>query len=159
MKKQEITNAMRICAQHKAAYGTHYYETDVAVSGDEVARMIGEDPAHVFKTLVTVGKSGKNYVFVIPVRAELDLKKAAAAAGEKSVEMLRSKELLPLTGYVHGGCSPIGMKKFFPTFFDLSAEGCDTVIFSAGKIGAQVELRPMDLIQLTRGRTADLTAE
>ena len=159
MKKQEITNAMRICAQHKAMYGKHYYETDVAVSGDEVARMIGEDPAHVFKTLVTVGKSGKNYVFVIPVRAELDLKKAAAAAGEKSVEMLRAKELFPLTGYVHGGCSPIGMKKFFPTFFDLSAEGCDTVIFSAGKIGAQIEITLAELSKVISFGTAELCRE
>ena len=158
MKKQEITNAMRICAQHKAVYGTHYYETDVAVSGDEVARMIGEDPAHVFKTLVTVGKSGRNYVFVIPVSAELDLKKAAAAAGEKSVEMLKSRELLPLTGYVHGGCSPIGMKRQFATYIDASAAEYDTIFFSAGKVGRQIEMPlcdlqkiyPVDLVDLVR---------
>ena len=156
MKKQEITNAMRICAQHKAAYGTHYYETDVAVSGDEVARMIGEDPAHVFKTLVTVGKSGKNYVFVIPVRAELDLKKAAAAAGEKSVEMLRSKELLPLTGYVHGGCSPIGMKKQFKTFIHQTAVDQETILFSAGKIGYQVEMPLTELQKIVPVTPVDI---
>ncbi len=159
MKKQELTNVMRICAQKKAEYKPHYYETEEAVSGDVVARMIGEDPAHVFKTLVTVGKSGKNYVFVIPVLSELDLKKAAAAANEKNVEMLRSKELLPLTGYVHGGCSPVGMKKFFPTFFDVSSSDCETLIFSAGRIGAQIEIKPSELSKVISFGTADLCRE
>ena len=145
MKKPEITNAMRLCTQHKAPFTPHYYPADAAVSGDEVARLIGEDPSHVFKTLVTVGKSGEHYVFAVPVMKELDLKKAAAAAGEKYIEMVKSRELLPLTGYIHGGCSPIGMKKTFATWFDESAAGCATVIFSAGRIGAQIEIAPDDL--------------
>ena len=156
MKKQEITNVMRICAQRKAAFVPHYYDTQEAVSGDVVAEMIGEDPAHVFKTLVTAGKSGKNYVFVIPVLQALDLKKAASAAGEKNIEMLKSKELLPLTGYVHGGCSPIGMKKFFRTFFDESAKSLDTVVFSAGKIGAQIEITAKELEKVIEFGYADL---
>ena len=126
-------------------------------NGVEVAEILGQDPKDVFKTLVTTSKSGTNYVFVIPVEEELDLKKAAKAAGEKSVEMLKSKELLPLTGYVHGGCSPIGMKKAFKTFIDISAESRDKIIFSAGKIGYQVEIRLLELSKVLEFSLEDLT--
>ena len=119
--------------------------------------MLGQDPTHVFKTLVTVAASRKNYVFVIPVGEELSLKKAAAAVQEKSIEMLKSKELLPLTGYVHGGCSPIGMKKQFPTVIDETLLLCDTIVFSAGKVGYQVELTPETLAQMVEYTIADVT--
>ena len=111
---------------------------------------LGIDPERVYKTLVTVGKSGQHYVFVVPVEKELDLKAAASASGEKNIEMIKSKELLPLTGYIHGGCSPIGMKKFFPTFIDESAKDKGTIYFSAGRIGHQVELAPADLAKVIR---------
>ena len=117
MKKSEIkTNAIRLLEQKKIPFTIHNYTDSGAVSGMEVAAVLGENPEAVFKTLVTVGKSGEHYVFVVPVNRELSLKKAANVAGEKSVSMIKSKELLPLTGYIHGGCSPIGMKKFFRTF-------------------------------------------
>lgn len=148
---------MRLLEQHKVQYESHDYSSTEAVSGTEVAAVLGEDPERVFKTLVTVGKSKTNHVFVIPVEKELDLKKAAKAAGEKSIEMLKQKDLLPLTGYVHGGCSPIGMKKQFPTILDESARDKDTIIFSAGKIGWQVELKPEDLAKLIRFEYADVT--
>lgn len=144
----EKTNVMRIIEQKKLPYVSHYYGDTDAVSGVEVAAAMGEDPEKVFKTLVCTGKTGNHYVFVIPVKEELDLKKAAKAVGEKSMEMLKSKDLLPLTGYIHGGCSPIGMKKHFRTVVDISAEAFDTIIFSAGKIGAQVELAPAALAEL-----------
>ena len=156
MKKTEKTNVMRLLEQHKIAYQSHCYLDSGAVSGVDVANSLGQDPRRVFKTLVTVGKSGQHYVFVIPVQRELELKKAAAAAGEKSIAMLPSKQLLPLTGYVHGGCSPIGMKKPFPTFLDASAEGFPTILFSAGKIGYQVELAPQALRSLVPFVYADL---
>lgn len=148
---------MRLLEQHKVQYESHDYSSTEAVSGTEVAAVLGEDPERVFKTLVTVGKSKTNHVFVIPVEKELDLKKAAKAAGEKSIEMLKQKDLLPLTGYVHGGCSPIGMKKQFPTILDESARDKETIIFSAGKIGWQVELKPEDLAKLIRFEYADVT--
>jgi len=122
-----------------------------------VARSLGQDPERVFKTLVTRGASGGYYVFDIPVADTLDLKKAAKAVGEKSIAMLHSRDLLPLTGYVHGGCSPIGMKKQFPTVFHETAEILDTIMVSAGKIGFQVELSPADLIELVGGSTEDVT--
>ncbi len=134
----EKTNAMRILERAKIPYTVHEYAGG-ALSGTEVARVLGEDPKRTFKTLVTVGSPRKYYVFVIPVEAELDLKKAAKAAGEKSVAMLPQKELFPLTGYVHGGCSPLGMKKEFPTFFHETAEG-QTILFSGGRVGVQVEV-------------------
>ena len=136
----EKTNAMRILDRCKAVYHCHSYIHTDAVSGLEVAEALGQDPQRVFKTLVTVGKSKKYYVFVIPAAAGLDLKRAAQAVNEKSIEMIKSKELLPLTGYVHGGCSPIGMKKFFTTTIDSSAQDYETIIFSAGKIGYQIEM-------------------
>ncbi len=156
---EEKTNVMRILEQKKIPYKPHFYGNTGAVSGAEVARVLGEDPSRVFKTLVTEGKSGRHYVFVIPVERELDLKKAAKAANEKAVAMLKSKELLPLTGYVHGGCSPVGMKKFFPTVIDQKAEGLETFFVSGGKIGVQVEMNPKDLQKVITFRTADVVVE
>lgn len=144
-KSTDKTNVMRILDQKKIDYKSFHYETDVAISGTEVALAIGEDENHVFKTLVTVGASKNNYVFMVPVKEELDLKKAAKAVGEKSIQMIKSKELLPLTGYIHGGCSPIGMKKPFKTTIHQTAEDFETIIFSAGKIGYQVEISLSDL--------------
>jgi len=153
------TNAMRVLDKMKISYRQHTYESSSAISGKEVAEAVGKPYGMVFKTLVTVGKSKKNYVFVIPVCAELDLKKAAAVAGEKSIAMLPQKELLPLTGYVHGGCSPIGMKKFFPTFLHGSAQNRETILFSAGRIGCQVELSPADLKKAISFTYADIITE
>lgn len=153
---EEKTNVMRILDQKKIPYTPHNYVSSGAISGTEVAAALGEDENRVFKTLVTTGKSGNHYVFVIPVCGELDLKKAAAAVGEKNIKMLKSKDLLPLTGYVHGGCSPIGMKKFFKTAFDSSAEKYDKICFSAGKIGYQVELSFADVKKVIPCFTADL---
>ena len=134
------TNVMRMLDKAKVNYKHYTYAETDAVSGVEVATVLKQNPLQVFKTLVTAAKSGQHYVFLIPVEKELDLKKAAHAVDEKSVEMLKSKDLLPLTGYIHGGCSPIGMKKFFKTTIDDSAKNFDTIIFSAGKIGYQVEM-------------------
>lgn len=153
----EKTNVMRILDQKKIKHQTHSYVGTGAISGTEVAEALGQDPKCVFKTLVTIGKSKSNYVFVIPVEKELDLKKAAKTVGEKSIEMIKSKELLPLTGYIHGGCSPIGMKKPFKTVIDISAEECETIIFSAGKIGYQVEMSLNDLSKVIRFTTSDIT--
>ena len=158
-QKDEKTNVMRILDQKEIPYTPHTYphEEGEAVDGVTVAGIMGQDPECVFKTLVARGASGALYVFDIPVADSLDLKKAAKAVGEKSVAMLHQKELLPLTGYVHGGCSPIGMKKHYPTVFHETAEILDTIIVSAGKIGCQVELSPTDLIGLVGAETADLT--
>lgn len=153
----EKTNVMRILEQKKIKHQTHSYVGTGAISGTEVAEVLGQNPECVFKTLVTIGKSKSNYVFVIPVEKELNLKKAAKAVGEKSIEMIKSKELLPLTGYIHGGCSPIGMKKFFKTVIDISAEKCETIIFSAGKIGYQVEMSLNDLSKVIRFTISDIT--
>ena len=159
--KEEKTNVMRVLEQKKIAYSAHTYphEDGVAVDGVTVAQSMGFDPAAVFKTLVARGAKGQFYVFDVPVAENLDLKKAAKAVGEKSIEMIHQKELLPLTGYVHGGCSPVGMKKLFPTVIDASAENLETMIVSAGKIGYQVELAPRDLASLVRASFADLVAE
>lgn len=158
-KKDDKTNVMRILDQKKISYEHYNYVNSGVISGRDVATALNQNPSQVFKTLVTRGKTGANYVFVIPCDKELDLKKAAKASGEKSIEMIRSKELLPLTGYVHGGCSPIGMKKTFMTFIDNSAENFDTIIYSAGKIGYQVETSLDDLYQLVRFALVPLTAE
>ena len=158
-EKDTKTNVMRTLEQKGIAYEAHTYPTDGAIDGVSVAKMLGQDVDCVFKTLVTRGAKGGYFVFVIPVAAALDLKKAAKAAGEKSVEMLAVKDLLPLTGYVRGGCSPIGMKKAFPTFFDETALSWETVMVSAGKIGWQIQTAPANLLQLTRGKTAALTVE
>ncbi len=156
-KKEMKTNVMRLLDQAKIPY-KHYCYTDTdAISGTEVAAALGENPERVFKTLVTEAKSGAHYVFVIPVNQELDLKKAAAAAHEKSIAMLKSKELLGLTGYIHGGCSPLGMKKTFPTFFHETITQFDTIFFSAGKIGYQVEVNPDDIHQILSYENYDLT--
>lgn len=151
------TNVMRILDQKKIDYKSHCYADSDAVSGTDVAKALGEDPNQVFKTLVTVGHTKSNYVFLIPVCKELDLKKAAEAVGEKSISMIKSKELLPLTGYIHGGCSPIGMKKPFKTVLDQTAADFDTIIFSAGKIGYQVELSLDDLKKVLNFDLADIT--
>ena len=151
------TNAMRILDRHKIDYRSYSYDGSRALSGIEVATALGQNPKQVFKTLVTVGKSRQHYVFMIPGAEELDLKKAAAAAGEKSVEMVKSKELLGLTGYVHGGCSPLGMKKPFPTFADETAADFATIIFSAGKIGFQIEAPLAALKEIVGLKTARLT--
>ena len=152
------TNVMRVLEQLKIAYKPHEYPLGKdAVDGVSVAELLGQYPDQVFKTLVARGKSGGFHVFVIPVAKELDLKKAAKAAGEKSVEMVKSKELLGLTGYVHGGCSPLGMKKPFPTFADETAADFATIIFSAGKIGFQIEAPLAALEEIVGLKTARLT--
>lgn len=156
MKKEEKTNVMRVLEGKKTPYISHSYEPDASMSGEEIAQILGEEAGKVFKTLVTRGKSGAYYVFVIPVKEELDLKKAAKAAGEKAVSMIKQKELLPLTGYVHGGCSPIGMKKHFPTFIHETAPALDKIFVSAGKVGYQIELDAKDLISIAQCTAADL---
>lgn len=158
-KKEEKTNVMRILDSKKLDYLTHSYVDTPTTNGIEVADILGQDRRDVFKTLVTVGKSSTNYVFVIPVEKELDLKKAAKAVGEKSIEMLKSKDLLPLTGYIHGGCSPIGMKKFFRTTIDKSASTRDRIIFSAGKIGYQIDTNLIELEKVIKFELKDLTIE
>ena len=151
------TNVMRVLDSKKIAYTSHEYEPDATMSGEEIAAILGEDCDRVFKTLVTQAKSGQYYVFVIPVNSELDLKKAAKAAGEKAVSMIEQKELLPLTGYVHGGCSPVGMKKRFPTFIHETAKDLDRFYVSAGKVGYQVELSPKDIEKVVGSKYADIT--
>ena len=158
--KEEKTNVMRTLEQKQIPYTAHTYPTDGgAMDGVSVAAYLGQDPETVFKTLVAKGASGQYYVFDIPVTDSLDLKKAAKAVGEKSIAMLPQKELLPLTGYVHGGCSPVGMKKMFPTVFHETAEILDTIMVSAGKIGFQVECKPEALIDLVNAATADIIVD
>lgn len=151
------TNVMRELDKLKITYNHYCYVDTDAISGVDVANVLNQNPEQVFKTLVTVGKSKKHYVFMLPVAKELDLKKAAKSVGEKAVEMVKSKELLGLTGYIHGGCSPIGMKKFFTTVIDVSAEQFDTIIFSAGKIGYQVQLSLDNLSKIIKYSIADIT--
>ena len=151
------TNAMRILEQSGAVYIPHSYESGKAISAVDVAKALGREPGRIFKTMVTAGRSGQYYVFIIPGPKELDLRKAAAATGEKSIEMIPSKTLLPLTGYVHGGCSPLGMKKAFPTLLDASAADWDTIIISAGKIGLQIEISPRELEKALKFILGDLT--
>lgn len=150
------TNVMRILEKQKIPYKHYCYEGTGAVNGVEVAAALNEDVNRVFKTLVTVSKSRHYYVFMIPVAEELNLKKAAAAVKEKDVEMLKQKELLQLTGYIHGGCSPIGMKKQFPTVVHASAQDYTTIIYSAGKVGYQVETSLADLQKVINCATADI---
>ena len=160
MKKSiEKTNVMRVLEQKKVNYKSYTYADTEAISGVEVAEVLNQNPNQVFKTLVTIGNSKNNYVFLVPVHKELDLKKAAKAVGEKSISMIKSKELLPLTGYIHGGCSPIGMKKQFQTTIDSSAESFDTIIFSGGKIGYQVEVSLEDLNKIVRFELRDIVVE
>jgi len=160
-KKQtaDKTNAMRKLDAMGIPFREYTYEGDGTQTGVEVAGIMGQNPDQVFKTLVTVGRTGEHYVFMIPVADELDLKKAAKAVGEKSVEMVKSKELLGLTGYIHGGCSPIGMKKFFKTTVHETAILYDTIIFSGGKIGYQIELPLADLQQVIELATADVVKD
>lgn len=156
MKNNDKTNVMRVLESKKIVYESHTYEADPTLTGQQIAGILGEDTEKVFKTLVTQGKTGAYYVFVVPVEAELDLKKAAKAAGEKSISMIKQKDLLGLTGYVHGGCSPIGMKKQFPAFIHETAENYEKVFVSAGKVGAQIELAPADLIKIANIKVADI---
>ncbi|MBO4382903.1 MAG: Cys-tRNA(Pro) deacylase [Clostridia bacterium] len=163
MKPLTKTNVMRVLEQKKVPYTAHAYAPEdmdpsevAALSGEEIARRLGEPVERVFKTLVTRGKTGQYYVFVVPVAEELDLKKAAKACGEKAVAMIPQKELLPLTGYVHGGCSPVGMKKQFPTFVHETAAGFETFYVSAGKVGVQIELDANDLGKVIRLQFADV---
>lgn len=153
------TNVMRFLDQKKIHYIPHEYPAtpEAPVDGVTVAGMINKDASTVYKTLVSVGASKKNYVFVIPVAEQLDLKKCAKAVGEKNIEMIKQKELLPLTGYIHGGCSPIGMKKPFKTYFHSDVLALETVTVSAGKVGYQIEIEPQALLKLVNGRTADIT--
>ncbi len=158
--KEQKTNAMRILEQKKIPYeASDYPHGDGPVDGVTVAALTGKEPDTVFKTLVAVGASRQHYVFVIPVAKTLDLKKAAAAVEEKSVAMVHVSEITPLTGYVRGGCSPVGMKKLFPTVFDASAEQIETIQVSGGRIGTQIALAPEALISLVRGKTADITVK
>ena len=154
--KEEKTNVMRTLEQKKIPYTAFSYDPDGPIDGVSVAAEVGLDAASVFKTLVTKGASGAYYVFDIPVAENLDLKKAARAVGEKSIAMLPQKELLPLTGYVHGGCSPVGMKKQFPTVFHETVNDLELVAVSAGKIGHQVQVKPAVLLNLLRAKTADV---
>ena len=155
--KVEKTNVMRVLDKAEIPYQTHFYSPDTGIDAVSVAKALGQDPQAVFKTLVTQGKSRAFYVFVIPATGSLNLKRAAAACGEKAVKMIPQKALLPNTGYIHGGCSPIGMKKLYPTFIDESAQLFDTICVSAGKIGAQVELAPDALCGLISAKYAELT--
>ncbi len=156
-KKEEKTNVMRILEQKKATFLSHDYTHAITTNGEEVARVLGQDPNRVFKTLVTQGTSKQYHVFMVPVCRELHLKKAAAVVGEKSIAMIPQKDLLPLTGYVHGGCSPIGMKKAFHTTIDATAKNFDTIVFSAGKIGYQVELSLEELQKALTFTLQDIT--
>lgn len=157
--KEEKTNVIRLLEQKKIDHKLHTYAPDATKSGEEIAAMLSEDPERVFKTLVTEGRSGQHYVFVIPVNADLDLKKAARAVSEKSIAMIKQKDLLPLTGYVHGGCSPIGMKKQFPTVFHRTVSDHERVFFSAGRVGFQVEISVSDLPKILRFGTEDVTGQ
>lgn len=161
MKNSVIkTNAIRILEQKKAEFKVLRYTVGEAPpSGIEAAALLGQDPARVYKTLVTAGRSGEHYVFIIPVGAELDLRKAAEAAGEKSIAMVKSRELLPLTGYIHGGCSPVGMKKAYPTFLDSSAVACTSIIISAGKVGMHIDITVLELQKAVSVRICGLTAD
>lgn len=157
-KEKEVkTNVMRILEQQGAAYRTHFYDRlDGRIDGESVAAKLHQNPERVYKTLVTRGASREFYVFVIPVAGELDLKAAARSVGEKSVELIRVDEINRVTGYIRGGCSPIGMKKAYPTVVDESCLSHPTILYSAGKIGAQVETAPGELLRLTKGKTAPI---
>lgn len=155
-KKESKTNAMRILDAAHVDHVIHSVDATGEDTGVDIARRAGEDPDHVFKTLVTQGKSGEHLVFMIPVACELDLRKAARAAGEKSVAMVRSRELFELTSYVHGGCSPLGMKKPFRTFIDETCILFDTILFSGGRIGTQIEMSFDDLANIIEIEAVDL---
>ena len=152
------TNAMRILTQKKIEYLVHHYPSEITV-GEEVAKILNQNPDNVYKTLVTIASDKKNYVFVVPVNCNLDLKKAAKVVKVKSIEMIKQKDLLPLTGYIHGGCSPVGMKKQFVTVFDKSIIGKEKVCMSGGRVGCQIEVNPNDIITLVRGIIEDIIVE
>ncbi len=156
MAKTELTNVIRILESKKIDFKYHTYLDSEAISAEDVAKYLNQNPDKVFKTLVTVGKSTQHYVFMIPAKEELDLKKAAKHVGEKSIEMIKSKELLPLTGYIHGGCSPIGMKKFFRTTIHNTAKDFDTILFSGGRIGYQIETSTQELEKVINVTYSDL---
>ena len=158
MKKEEKTNVMRVLDAKKISYTSHSYNPDPTMSGEQIAALLGEVPENVFKTLVTQGKSGSYYVFVIPIAEEVDLKAAARSVGEKSVEMIHVKDLTTITGYVRGGCSPLGMKKAFPTVIDESAEQFDKMYISGGRIGTTIALNPQDLAKVVRASFAPILA-
>lgn len=157
--KENKTNVMRVLDSLKLPYISHNYVESGTTAGMEVAKILHQDPKNVFKTLVTISGSKKHYVFLVPVCKELDLKKAAKSVGEKKIEMIKSKELLPLTGYIHGGCSPIGMKKFFTTTIDQSAKEIKHIFFSGGKIGFQVEMAFADLEKAISYQMADIVVD
>ena len=159
MSKEAKTNAMRILDRQKIPYTVNTYECAEFIDGVHVADALGQNYEQSFKTLVTLGKSGAHYVFVLPVHRELDLKKAAKAVGEKSVEMIHVKDIFPLTGYIRGGCTPLGMKKPFPTVIHDSVLQLDAVIISGGRIGAQIVLSPADLLRAANAKTADVIRE
>ena len=153
------TNAMRMLDREKIPYNVHTYDnSDGKIDGPSVAAKIDHDPKRVWKTLVTKGSSGGYFVFVLPVELDLDLKKAAKAVGEKSVSMIRVDEINKVTGYIRGGCSPVGMKKLYPTVFDRRVEGLPTVVVSGGRIGTQIEVEPDALLKAVKAVTADITA-
>ena len=158
-KKENKTNVMRVLDSKKINYTMHCYADTDAIAGQDVAKALNENPDMVFKTLVTVSPSKNYYVFLVPVNRELNLKKAAKAVNEKKVEMIKSKDLLSVTGYIHGGCSPIGMKKNFVTTIDKSALNFDTIMFSAGKIGYQVQMSLEDLKKVIKFSTDDIASE
>lgn len=155
--KNDKTNVMRLLDKVGVEYKVHNFSTEDIPTGSQAADILGIEHGRMFKTLVTAAKSGAHYVYMIPVDCELDLKKAASCAHEKSIEMLKSKDLLPLTGYIHGGCSPIGMKKLFPTFLHKTAAEFDTIVFSGGKVGHMVEVSPEGLAKLVKYTVADIT--
>ncbi len=155
MAKNDKTNVMRILEKEKIPFTDFSYDPALT-EGVRIAGVLGEDPTHVFKTLVTEGGKGEHFVFVIPVAQTLDLKAAAKAVGVKSLAMLKQKDLLPLTGYIHGGCSPVGMKKAFPTVFDTTAEALDLFYVSAGRVGRQIQVDPKALCAFVRGKFADI---
>ena len=152
------TNAMRLLDQKKIEYEVKEIEDAEGLSGSQMALKAGENPEEVYKTLVTVGAKGAHYVFVVPVEKELDLKKAAKTVGEKSISMIHQKELLPLTGYIHGGCSPVGLKKFFRTVFDKSALSHERIYFSGGKVGVQVRIRTVDISKAIKCEFEDIVS-
>ncbi len=152
------TNAMRLLDQKKIEYEVKEIEDAEGLSGSQMALKAGENPEEVYKTLVTVGAKGAHYVFVVPVEKELDLKKAAKTVGEKSISMIHQKELLPLTGYIHGGCSPVGMKKFFRTVFDKSALSHERIYFSGGKVGVQIRIRTVDISKAIKCEFEDIVS-
>lgn len=155
-KKENKTNAMRILDKHKIAYRTNSYECEEFIDGIHVADINGDAYDQSFKTLVTVGKSGGYYVFVIPIDKEIDFKKAAKVVGEKSVEMIPVKEIQGVTGYIRGGCTPLGMKKQYPTLIQESAADFDEIIISGGRLGLQIILNPKDLAQAVNGKFCDV---